>query len=235
MAGWWYSMWQTPGTHASSTFHAAHSPDAGLPRCPCPPPGAALCARIISQQRRRRRWSHPSEGSPPPPSSSISLFLSPSACSCLSTLAAFILSLFSPRRGDTKRHLPGRDKPILEMPRGNLTLPASPSLHLSLLLFLPGRAVVRWASSTISASVVCVFLGLCVFFFFWVCVCVLRRFKGFCLYSSPVNLIHGGQRRQGGDSKGQFQGLSISVRTDATPQPAGRSQADDSWYSWRSV
>lgn len=29
--GWWYSMWQTPGTHASSTFHAAQSPDAGLP------------------------------------------------------------------------------------------------------------------------------------------------------------------------------------------------------------
>lgn len=68
--GWWYSMWQTPGTHASSTFHAAHSPDAGLPQCPCPPPATALCARIISQQRRRRRWSHPSEGSHPllPPS-----------------------------------------------------------------------------------------------------------------------------------------------------------------------
>lgn len=140
VAGWWYSMWQTPGTHASSTFHAAHSPDAGLPRCPCPPPSTALCARIISQQRRRRRWSHPSEGSPPPPSS-ISLFLSPSACSCLSALAAFILSLFSPRRGDTKRHLPGRDKPILEMPRGNLTLPASPSLHLPLSLSLSQGAL----------------------------------------------------------------------------------------------
>lgn len=34
--GWWYSMWQTPGTHASSTFHAAHSLDAGLPPVPLP-------------------------------------------------------------------------------------------------------------------------------------------------------------------------------------------------------
>lgn len=82
---WWYSMWQTPGTHASSTFHAAQSPDAGL-ACPSPPPRTALCARIISKQWGRRRWSHPREGSPPPPSS-ISLCLSPSAC---------ILSLFSP-------------------------------------------------------------------------------------------------------------------------------------------
>lgn len=29
--GCWYSMWQTPGTHASSTFHASHSLDAGHP------------------------------------------------------------------------------------------------------------------------------------------------------------------------------------------------------------
>lgn len=112
----WYSMWQTPGTHATSTFHAAHSLDAGLPQCPCLPPSTALCARIISQQRRRCRWSHPSEGSPPP-LSPITLFPSLPACSCLSTLAACILSLFSPWRGDTKRHLPGRDKPILKMPK----------------------------------------------------------------------------------------------------------------------
>lgn len=161
----------------------------GSPRCPCPPPSTALCARIISRQRRRRRWSHPSEGS---------LFLSPSACSCLSSLAACILSLFSPRRGDTKRHLPGRDKPILEMPRGNLTLPASPPLVPFILLSLPGRAVLRWASSTISCVCILVFM----------CVCV--RFKGFCLYSSPVNLIHGGQRRQGGDSQGHFLGSCVS-------------------------
>lgn len=76
--GRWYSMWQTPGTHASSTFHGAHSLDAGLPRCPCPPPSSALCARIISQQRRRCRWSHPREGSHIPlhPPSSIMVFLS---------------------------------------------------------------------------------------------------------------------------------------------------------------
>jgi len=162
VAGCWYSLWQTPGTHASYTFHAAHSPNAGLPRYPCPPPSTALCARIISQQRRRRRWSYPCEGS---------LFLSPSACSCLCSLAACILSLFSPRRGDTKRHLPGRDKPIFEMPRGNLTLPASPPLVPFISLFLPGRAVLHWASSTISASVVCVFLCLYVFVF-CVCACV---------------------------------------------------------------
>ncbi len=34
---------------------------------------------------------------------------------------------------------------------------------------------------------------------------VLRRFKEFCLYGPPVNLIHGGQRRQEADSKGQLQ------------------------------
>lgn len=125
----WYSMWQTPGKHASSTFHAAHSPDAGLPWCPCPLPSTALCARIISLQRRRRRWSHPSEGSVLHPHHPLSLFfLSPSACSRLTTLAACILSLIRPQRGDTKRHLPGRDKPILEMPRGNLTLPTFPLL-----------------------------------------------------------------------------------------------------------
>lgn len=143
MAGCWYSMWQTPGTHASSTFHAAHSPDAGLPRCPCPPPGTALCAlhnlpaKEATQVVPSQRGLTSSLLLTPP--SSISLFLSLSACSCLSTLVAFILSIFSPRRGDTKRHLPGRDKPILEMPRGNLTLPASPPLHLSPCLTLSPR------------------------------------------------------------------------------------------------
>lgn len=188
MAGCWYSMWQTPGTHASSTFHAAHSPDAGLPRCPCPPPSTALCARIISQQRRRRRWSHPSEGS---------LFLSPSACSCLSSLAACILSLLTPRRGDTKRHLPGRDKPILGMPRGNLTRPAPPPLVPFISLScsfsqgelccagLQAPLAPQWCVSS------CVYVRLSF-------VCVLRRFKGFCLYSSPVNLIHGGAEEAGG-------------------------------------
>lgn len=203
-------MWQTPGTHASSTFHAAHSPDAGLPRCPCPPPNIALCAHIISQQRRRRRWSHPSEDSPPPPSS-ISLFsLTLSACSCLSTLTACILSLFSPRCGDTKRHLPGRDKPILEMPRGNLTLPASPFLVPFIFLacfFSQGELCCAALQAPLAPE-------WCVYFCVYVClsfsVCVLRRFKGFCLYSSPVNLIHGGQRRQGGESKGQCQGLNGS-------------------------
>lgn len=63
-------------------------------------------------------------------------FSSPSACSCLSTPVAFILSLLSLRHGNTKRHLPGRDKPILEMLRGKPDALASPSLHLSLSLSL---------------------------------------------------------------------------------------------------
>lgn len=108
-------MWQTPGTHASSTFHGPHSLDAGLPQCPCPPPSAALCARIISQQRRRCRWSHPREGShPPSPPSTLYHSFSHSACPCLSTRAACILSFFSSRHSNTKRHLSGRDKPISE-------------------------------------------------------------------------------------------------------------------------
>lgn len=122
-------MWQTPGTHATSTFHAAHSPDARIPRRPCSPSGTALCTRIISQQRRRRRWSHPSGGLPPPPPphpSSITL-LSSTCCLFLCLLAACILSSFIPQHGDTKRHLPGRDKPILEMPKGGNLMPHPPS------------------------------------------------------------------------------------------------------------
>lgn len=191
-------MWQPPGTHASSTFHAAHSPDAGLPQCPCPPSSIALCARIISQQRRRRRWSHPSEGSLPPSPSILYLSFSLTLCLflSLSTLAAFILS----RRGDTKRHLPGRDKPILEMPRGNLTLPASPSLHLSLPLscsFSQGELCSAGLQAPLAPQW-CVYSCVYVCLSFSGCVCALRRFKGFRLYSSPVNLIHGGRRRQGG-------------------------------------
>lgn len=53
----------------------------------------------------------------------------------LCLLAACILSFLIPQHCDTKRHLPGRDKPILEMPKGgNLMLP---HLHLLLRLSLP--------------------------------------------------------------------------------------------------
>lgn len=143
------------------------------PRSPGAPallPAPALCARIISEQRRRRRWSNPCEGS---------LFLPPPLpVRCLSSLAACILCLFSPRRGDTKRHLPGRDKPIFLRRRGggrDLMLPASPPLvafiSLPLLLLLQGRAALLGASSTISASVVCAFWCLRAFVF-CVCACV---------------------------------------------------------------
>lgn len=101
-------MWQTPGTHASSTFHAAHSADAGLlPSSQHP----FVRPHNLPAKWRRRRWSHPWEGSAAPHP----LYL---ASSCLPTLTASILSFFSPQRGDTKRHLPGRDKPISEMQRG---------------------------------------------------------------------------------------------------------------------
>lgn len=78
----------------------------------CPPPSTPLCARIISHQNGGDAGG-PIPGRaqlPPHP-----LYL---ASSCLPTLTASILSLFSPQRGDTKRPLPGRDKPISEMQRG---------------------------------------------------------------------------------------------------------------------
>ena len=129
------------------------------------------------------------------------------ASSCPSTLAVFILSLFSPLHGDTKRHLPGRDKPILVMARGepDATRLSCPPLSLSC-AFLPGRTVLRRASSTISAALVCVFLCQCVFVFLWLCgcMCVLKKFKGFPLFSSSVNRIHGRQRGAGGTARDSF-------------------------------
>lgn len=166
----WYSMWQTPGTHATSTFHAAHSPDAALTPCPCPPLGTALCAHIISEQRRRHRWSHLSEGSAPP--SALYHAFSLAGCLFLCLLAACILSGFSPQHGDTMRHLRGGDKPISEMLRGmgvvvggNRCSPTSSSPS-PLALLLRGRTELLWASSTISATMcVCifVFMSVCVF------------------------------------------------------------------------
>lgn len=70
-----------------------------------------------------------------------------------------------------------------------VTLPTSSSLvppRLPRLALAPEESC--WASSTICASVACVYV--CLF------LCVFRRFKGFCLYSSPVNLIHGEMRKR---------------------------------------
>lgn len=124
------------------TFQTPHSltPQPGRP---CPASRMAfVCPHNLSPQRGQRRWSHPSECSTPP--SALLLLLL--ACSCPSTPAAFILSLFTPWRGDTKRHLAGRDKPILGMPDATRLPPFFLFFSLSLSpTSLPGsQDVLRW-------------------------------------------------------------------------------------------
>lgn len=90
--GCWYSMWQ--GTHASSTFHASHSPDAGHPsvRQPSSQRRFVRSHNLPAKKKgRRRRWSGPGEGSPPPPSSLSCLSL----CSYLGCLHPLPLQLLA--------------------------------------------------------------------------------------------------------------------------------------------
>lgn len=111
------------------------------------------------------------------------------ACSCPSALAAFILSLFSPWRGDTKRHLPGRDKPILKMLGGGggpdaprLSFPSS----LCHGLFLPGRMVLRWVQAPLAIQwrvYSCV--SVCLFFSGSACVEEVQRIPSLQFTSQP--------------------------------------------------
>lgn len=167
VAGSWYSMWQTPGTHASSTFHAAHLSDAGLPPVPLPSSQHRfVCPHNLPAKKATQVV--PSQWGLTSPSI---LHL---ACSCPSTLAAFILSLFTPWRGDTKRHLPGRDKPILAMPRGepDATRLSFPFISLPSPFFSGGETCCAGLQAPLAIqwrvySCVCVCL-----FSFWVCVCL---------------------------------------------------------------